>query len=427
MNVEEITKKLVSFFHKKSFLRIISVLCAILLWFYVSAVESPASEKEFDSIAITLRNKDVMMSATELSVISDSVYETTVTLSGKKSALNKVDYEEIIATIDLSDIKEAGTHELPIIVTAPSGTSVASVNPKYITVSVDKTTASQINIEPDISYNNLPTTYELGECVLTDSQSKPLTTVTVSGPAKEIERIDRVVARVDFGSINSSVEAKTNLLLLDSLGEEITSTSIRLNPQSVIVKQPVYVTKTLPLSVTQANNTFSESQISFRIKPSSVEVKGDPKILEELNNLSLDPINERTISDAMTTTVNSLIKLPDGLELVGMQNTATITVNLRNVKTNKINVTQDNLTVINAPEAMDVRFDDFEWSVLVMNASTKAITIDDIKLELDLSNYVSSGIYTVEITPKFNRDIQYAYFPNANYSVSFELVKKVGE
>ncbi|MBQ7897000.1 MAG: hypothetical protein IJ323_01110 [Clostridia bacterium] len=419
--------KLKKIFTDKNFvLRILSFLCALLLWFYVSEVESPTAEKTFESVSVTVKNKDVLLSETELSLISDAIYETNIVLSGKKRTLNKVDYDNISASVDLSRLTEAGIHELSINVVPPSGTNVVSVNPRYITVSVDKTIASTFDIVPDVNYNNLPSDYTLGDCVITDSQSKVITSVTVSGPETEIQKIDKVVARVDFGSINGSVEAKTALTLLDLYGEEITGDNIRLSNSSVKVKQPVYVTKTLPLRVAQAGTTFSDNQISFNITPSRVEVKGDPKILSELDSIQLDPINEKAIGETLTTTVNSLIKLPDGLELLTLQNTATITAKLRNVKCHELTVTPDSIKVNNLPENMDIEFHDIDSKIIVINSSNKDITLDDISLSLDLSTYSSTGLYTVFLTPSFKEELSYAYLPYANFSVTFELTEKDG-
>ena len=71
--MEEKSNKLKVLTSKTFLLRVISLLCAILLWFYVSEVESPTAEKSVESVAITLRNKDIMMNETGLSVISDAV------------------------------------------------------------------------------------------------------------------------------------------------------------------------------------------------------------------------------------------------------------------------------------------------------------------------------------------------------------------
>lgn len=422
--MEEKNKKPGSFFNRSLGLRIVSLFCAIFLWFYVSEVESPTSEKSIDSVAVSLRNKDIMMNETGLSVISDAIYETNIVLSGKKSTLNKIDYEDIKATVDMSKLTESGTHELPITVVAPAGTTVSSVNPRYITVTIDKTIAKPIEIETDIYYS---TTYEIGDPIITDAQSKALTDVTVTGPATEVNRVHSVVARVDFGVIRSEVEAKTDLICLDINGEEISETNIKLTPQSVVIRQPVYMTKTLPLTASQANNTFANNQISFKVKPSTIDVKGDPKILEELDEIRLDPINERVvIGEALTNTVNSLIKLPENIELLGMQNTATITVNVKNVKKHNFNITPENITVTNLPDFLDIKFEDFNENILIINASDKPLTMQDIKLELDLTNYLSSGIYTAIIVPEFVDDsITYAYFPyESGYSVNFELIAK---
>lgn len=421
--MDKIKKSANSFFSGSWVLKIVSLLCAILLWFYVSAVESPTSEKTIDSVAVSLRNKDVMMAETGLSVISDGMFEANIVLAGKKSTLNKIDYEDITATVDLSKLTEAGTHELPISVVAPSGTTVVSTNPRYITVSIDKTISKSIDIETDLYYSS---TYDIGECVITDTQSKVLTTVTVSGPASEVDRVSKVVAHVDFGAISSSVEAKTNLICLDVNGDEISTSSVKLSPNSVVIRQPVYMTKSLTLKAAQANNTFNDQQISFKIKPSTIDVKGDPKILEELDSITLDPINEQSvIGDALTNTVNSLIKLPEGIELLGMQNTATITVNVRNVKKHSFPITAENIKISNMADFLDLSFTDADFTVTVINASDKNIEPEDISVDLDMTNYISSGIYTVNLIPKFKEELSYAYFPHeTGYSVTFELVEK---
>ncbi len=416
--------KIKKFFSDKNiWIRVISFLCALLLWFYVSEVESPTSEKSFEEITVNVKNKDVLLNETELSLISDALYEVEVVLSGKKSTLNKVDYENIAATIDLARLKEAGVHELPVSVVPPAGTSVVSVNPKYITVSIDKTVATSFDIEVDPRYT-LPSNYTLGDCIVYDSQSKAITSVTVSGPATETAKIDKVVAKVDFGTISGSVEATAELILKDYYGETISTESLKLSTKSVKVKLPVYTTKTLPLSASQANGTFANTQISFNITPARVEVMGDPKILEEMNTLPLDPINERAIGETMSTTVTTLIKLPEGLELVTAQNTATITAKLKNVKCQEIDVTSKDIDVVELPEDMEIEFHNVDSHIIVMNSSTKELTINDLLLSLDLSTYSTSGLYTVFLTPTFKKETSWAYLPYPNYSVTFELTDK---
>lgn len=421
LSKKEAIKKFFS--DKNIWTRIISFLCALLLWFYVSEVESPTSEKSFEAITVNVKNRDVLLNETELSLISDALFDVEIVLSGKKSTLSKVDYESISATIDLSKLKEAGVYELPVSVVPPAGTSVVSVNPKYITVAIDKTVATSFDIEVDPRYT-LPSNYTLGDCIIYDSQLKTITSVTVSGPATETAKIDKVVAEIDFGTISGSVEATSELILKDHYGETISNDNIKLSTKSVKVKLPVYTTKTLPLSASQANGTFASSQISFNITPSRVEVKGDPKILEEMNSIPLDPINERAIGETMSTTVTTLIKLPEGLELVASQNTATITAKLKNVKCQELSVTSKNISVVNLPDDMEIKFRDVDSNIIVMNSSSKEVEINDILLSLDLSTYSTSGLYTVFLTPSFEKDISWAYLPYPNFSVTFELTGK---
>ncbi len=417
--MENKIKKSEGFFNKSLFLRIISILCAILLWFYVSAVESPNSEMTFDGIPISLRNKDILTAETGLSLVSGGIYETHVILSGKRSTLNKVEYEDITATADLSQITAPGTYELPVTIAPPTGTGLISSNPQYITVVVDKTISNQFEIEPQIEYT---TQYELGECIISDTKDNVITSVTVTGPAADVERIAKVVARVDFGNLEGTGSSEKPLICLDINGDEIDSQNISLSPKTVKLEQTIYMTKTLTLKASQANNTFNDSQISFRVSPSAVEVKGDPKILKEMSVINLTPINEQSlIGEALTNSVSSLIKLPDGVELVGAQNTATITVNVKNVKKHRFVFTTDDVKIKGLSDSSSVTLDDAEWDILVINAGDKEITRDDIKLELNLKDYNFSSSYTINLEPEFKGDIDYAYFDNAGCEVTFNL------
>lgn len=412
------------FSHSSTLLKIISVLCALLLWFYVSAVESPNSEKTFDGINITLKNRDLLSSEAGLAIVSDADYRADVVLSGKRSVLNKIDYSEIIATVDLSGIKEAGQYELPVKISAPTGTSIASATPGYVSITVDTPISAPFELEAEINYSNLPSSYELGDYRIVDTQGKELKTVTVTGPKTELERIARVVARVDLGSINASAEARTNLVLLDANDDEMPTSNITLTTKTVIVKQPVYITKTVPLSVSQANNTFLDDQISFKINPSTIEVKGDPKVLEKITSLPLDPINEREIGTSLVTEVVTQIKLPDGIELLSPNTTATIKASVSGVQCEKIKVTEDNLRVINNSNRFSVNVISLPETVTVINASNKKVTRDDVYFEIDLESYTNAIKYTVMVSPRFKDNHPWAYFPDESYTLTFELSEK---
>ncbi len=404
-------------------LRIGSLICALLLWIYVSEVESPTSENTYD-VSLTVENRDVLRRDHELALITTAEFSTDVVLSGKKSTLYQIKSDDIKAYIDLGKITEAGEHELEIQFVCPDGTSFVSCNPQHATVKVDKTLTVEFPVEADVTYSNLPSAYTLGECVITDSASREIKTVSVSGPKSEIDTIAKISARADFGNVSSSVETKTDLIMYDNLGEQIVSSNLKLSVDTVKVKLPVYMQKILKLTVEQAYNTFSDKQIMLRVSPSTIAVMGDPKILSEMESVALDPINEKSIGTNLTTTVNTLINLPEGIEITSDLSTANITATLINVDKNTIDFPTSSISLKNLASGLKCSLEKEELELIAINSTDTPIGEKDVTVSLDLTNYTEAGTYTANASASVIDRINYAYIVLKDYPVTFTISEK---
>ncbi len=409
---------------KKLIIFICSVVCSVFLWMYVTSVESPTYEASFTNVSVTYENRDVLRRDYELSLLTTAEYTTDIKLSGKKSTFNKIDPSDIKAYIDLSAITEAGTYELPITVSAPDGTSVKEYEPHLATVVVDKTVTVEFPIEASVTYSNLPSAYSVGDYIITDSSSKEIKKVYVSGPKSEIDSIAKIVATVDFGPVDSSVETKTNLVMYDNLGEGIVSPNLKLSVDSVKVKLPVFMQKILRLTVEQAYNTFADNQIIFKVSPSTIAVSGDPKVLSEMDTLSLDPINEKSIGANYTTTVNTLINLPDGITITSGISTAKITATLVNVARNTVTVPTSSISLKNFDDNLVCKFEDEEITLTAINSTDSPIDEKDVTVSLDMTNYTEPGTYTASVTASTIDRINHAYVVSQDYSVTFTVSEK---
>ncbi|MBR5460694.1 MAG: hypothetical protein IKV53_07460 [Clostridia bacterium] len=409
---------------KKLIIFICSVVCSVFLWMYVTSVESPTYEASYTNVTVTYENRDVLRRDHELSLLTTAEYTTDIKLSGKKSTFNKIDPSEIKAYVDLSAITEAGTYELPITISAPDGTSVKEYEPHLATVVVDKTVTVEFPIEASVTYSNLPSAYSVGDYIITDSSSKEIKKVYVSGPKSEIDSIARIVATVDFGTVDSSVETKTNLIMYDNLGEGIVSPNLKLSVDSVKVKLPVFMQKILRLTVEQAYNTFSDNQIIFKVSPSTIAVSGDPKVLSEMDTLSLDPINEKSIGTNYTTTVNTLINLPDGITITSGISTARITATLVNVARNTVTVPTSSIALKNLEDNLVCKFEDDKITLTAINSTESPIDEKDVTVSLDMTNYTEPGTYTASVTASTIDRINHAYVIAQDYEVTFTVSEK---
>ena len=409
---------------KNLIIRITSLVCAIILWFYVAKVENPSFETSFSNVPVTIDNY-ALLEQNELAIINQGDFLTDIVISGKKSLLNQLDASDIKASIDLSEITDANEYNLKINIVTPTGTSVVSSNPKSISLSVDRQTKKTFPIETDVKYSNLPSAYTTGDYeIFVDNKSEKINSVTVSGPEKELERISRVVASVDFGDVEASVEAKSELVMFDSLGNKISSSSLKLSSDTVTVRLPVYMQKILKLSVEQAYNTFSSEQIIFKISPSTIAVKGDPRVLADMDTLSLRAFNEKTIGENLTETLNSTISLPEGFEFTGAQMSASVTARLVNVEKNYIQVPTTAISTKNLANGLKVSFEDEQIEIIGINSTSAPLGEKDVKISLDLTKYTEQGTYTASVTATTIDRINHAYIVQNDYPVTFTITKK---
>ena len=402
---------------------IASVICAVFLWLYVTTVDSPSSETSFSEVHVSIENRDVLRRDYELALITSADFSTDIVLSGKKSTLNQLEHSDIKAYIDLGKIVEAGEYELPIQISCPDGTKLVSCNPQHVTVFVDKTITKEFEIEIDKRYSSLPEAYSMGELIITDSSSKELKTVSVSGPKNEIDNIARVGATVDFGDVEYSVETKTSLVMYNNLGEGIVSSNLKLSVDSVRIKLPVTTTKDIPLLTSQLYSTFSDDQVRFRIKPEKITVSGDPKIISGLDSLSLNPINERTADEHGTLNVSSTINPPEGVEILGDVSVADISVRI-SANTNKVEIPVDKIKIENTSEEFDYSFEEDTIIITGLNSTSSPLDYNDISVSVDTSGITDTGSYKLSVKASTIDRINHAFVVQKDYQVTLNVTEK---
>ncbi len=421
MNNSEIKEKGSKF--RNRIIAVVSVFCAMFLWIYVTAVESPTSETSFSEVAVSFDGRDILRRDYDLTLITSADFSADIVLSGKKSTLNQVEHSEIKAYVDLSKIVDAGEYELPIRITAPSGTKLVSCNPQYVTVFVDTTITREFDIEIDKRYSSLHETYTMGECIITDSSSKEIKTVSVSGPKNEIEHIAKIGATVDFGDIEGSVETKTSLVIYNNLGEGIISSNLKLSVDSVKIKLPVTTTKEVTLTTSQLFSTFSDNQIKFNINPKKITIEGDPKVVSSIDTLSLNPINEKTADEHGTLNVSSTINLPDGVAILGDITVADISVRISAHK-DRVTIPTEIIKLENRSAEFNYSFKEENFTAIGLNSTTSPLDYNDIAASVDVSGITEEGTYTVDVKVTTLDGIRHAYIVSNDYELTLKVENK---
>ena len=238
-------------------------------------------------------------------------FETTVNVTLKSRNRVQLNAEKNDETrnfrvmADLSELGE-GTHEVPLEVQNLSSGVTAEIEPKTITVTIEKKVSKTFTVEPVLSSTNLKEGYSIAS-LEADPQKVEITTGD-----RTLKDIDRVVAVIDPSEIGtSSSKVKGTIQAWDSA-----KNPLAIIPDHETVNVAVTLdapTKQIELFVSQQGTVPNGvSHFIYRMSAISGTVSGDQSILDTLEQIGV-PIDISRITSTVERTVE--VPVPDGVTI----------------------------------------------------------------------------------------------------------------
>jgi len=388
----------------KIFSIVLSGLVAVGLWLYVVTVESPGSERTYYNIPVILQNENVLEERGLM--ITSQLPSVTLTLSGTRTDLNKLDENNINILVNAASIEAEGTHQLSYSVSYPgsvSGGDISRVGQSVnmITVTVEKRAIKNVDVEIEYS-GKIPDGFIADtENILMDYDA-----VRVSGPESVVSQITQAKIRVDLSDRTSTLMGAYSYQLCDQDGNPVDAKLVTTNVEKVNLTLKIQRMKTIPVKVEAIYGggiTAENSVIAF--KPTSILVAGSEAQLANLDQivLTLDFIEVLKAEAEKPGANGSLdkstwqlsIELPEGVTNRSAETEVTIEITFINVKIKELSITK--FEKINVPEGMSPNIARLEILVAGRSDMVDRIDADDITAKVDFSNALPGGSFPVEI------------------------------
>ncbi|MBR3993937.1 MAG: hypothetical protein IKI97_01490 [Clostridia bacterium] len=379
------TKGFSSFFAK-----IVCIIAAIMVWFYVSGEQSITFEKEFTGVQI----KYEMGALTEkgYTVINGKNATVNVTLSGTRRDVNSIKNEDIIARVDLSNVNTSGEYPVDIYVSAPGNTVVKNTYPSELKLYIDKTTKKSFKIEPEAHNISMgDSSLKIRRYDLTVNE------VWVTGPAEELDKIAGAKIDLDFYGeklTSNVIKSNVTIKLVGDDGKVYSNPYVIMDELKTDVEVVVNKYVTVPIKAKYSGKfNIKDSGYSETIEPKELTIRGTPEIIDGISYIETNEINSDEISGAIYD-VTTGITLPGGVETEGTApKTAKVTLERVN-GTGKI--TTDNIIFINSPAGYEVSLADKEITVTFSGnlEDIEKLNGNNVYLIADLSGITKAGEYT---------------------------------
>ena len=276
------------------FVFLVSLIAAFVVWVAVAMYASP-DEKTTISVPISIDMENGVISKNSYQIFGTYNNTVDITVSGPRYLISKLKPEDISAVAKTNDVDSAGISNLPIkaaVLSNSDEVSIVDMSVSSVTVYFDTLESKKFDVEVDKS--------KLSESVASDyviHDVTPLTTsVTLSGPKTEIDKVNRVVVAPEIdGTLTKSQTVDTVVSLEGSRAVDTVSINEYIHfEEKVKVKISVWQSEEIPLSV---NIDGTADGISYSINPKTAKLGIDTEHADSIKNIFLDSVTESNIKD----------------------------------------------------------------------------------------------------------------------------------
>ncbi len=392
--------------------RIVCLAFAVIIWLYVMSNNSPDYERTFSGVSVGIENSALLMSESDLSVISGYGSLVDITVTGKRSDVVSYSLEDIVASVDVSGIDAGGRHQLSVSVATPDGCVLKSVYPTSVEVYVDEISTKTVPVKVNVTSVQYDQSISLGAII------PDVSAVTISGPVSVIEAANAAVVDLSLGTVTTSLNARGEVRIVNEAGAEIINPYLVVSQSSVGVSVPVYLEKDIPISVDMKHGYLTTDNSIVTVTPKKITVRADPKLLDGVTSFTVATVDETKLGDDTTQIVS--INLPDGVENVSGSETASISVRHRG--TVKKSIAVSNITLKN-PNGLDYTVIGDSVNVTLRSPSVLAEGLDPSDFEVvgELSYSGITGIVQVPLTVKVPNRFSSSVYPIGEYTLTVNI------
>lgn len=392
-------------------LKILSLAIAVLIWLIVRNVQDPVIVQTFYDIPVTLVNESYLSNNMKIPLLIDGDDTVKVRIKAEESVIKELKKEDIVAQADMTQIYMDATPKMvPVEVTCKGiADDNITVTPRNIQVDIE----NQTSVEKTIAVNTGDTTpdkdYEVGSL-----QANP-EKVTISGPESIINKIDKVVAKIDVtGMKESNVELDSELKIYDKNQDELSEKQLSyLNLAGVqdnkikIQAQFWKVQKNVKIgSEYSGSPQYGYEVDSVSVVPETLSLAGTDEALQKLavegNTLTI-PASYIDVSGKdsdFDVKVDISELFPENMKLArDINSTVIATVKILPYNSRDYEVSPTQIKVENKPENMNYKFepDKIVARIKAKEEDLDNLKTDDIQMKIDLKD-AKAGENTLPVT-----------------------------
>lgn len=396
-------------------LKLVSVVCAMMLWIIVYNSEDPVEFVRFYNVPVEFENTDVLEKDGKVyEVLGNTDVISSIRVRAKRSVTSDLSKSDIRVVADFKNMKMDGTIELEVYCNRYSkGEIEFELSSKELKLFAE----SKVEASPFIYVETVGTPkdgYMVYDAKTTHNR------MTVSGGKSIVERIDKAVALVDVSGASGDIITYVDIALYDVNGAVISTEKLDMNVEYEQATVYIFPTKTVPvryeISGTPAENYVTTGNVTYETE--EIAVMGRAATLASFSEIVVkgEEVSVEGAEGNVTLNLDLDKYLPSGVYRVDKDThngRVTVDVEVVPIIEQEFEIQASQVEVMNIPNKYfaDITLDTAQFTVTVRGAQHLIAQLDKSQIEgtIDIEEWIEENSIKVleagtvyKIIPKFD-------------------------
>lgn len=408
-------------FQNSKFLFVVSVLISLSMWIYMSIGTGNDTIVTISNIPVQIELSDEAI-ANGLQIFNKGDITASVNVSGNRAIIGSLGPNDIIVTAATNSIESSGNCTLSLSASKANPYEDFQINsnvtPSTVNVLVDYYRESTFDILDNVVYK-----VSEGYYASTALSSK---TIMISGPQSEVSKVAKVTASATLeNTLAASTETTAEILLYDSDNNLIEDTDM-LNMDFTTVDASISVLPEKSLDIVPVFNNKPDGLIitenMINIEPSSIMLAGSQGVLENLDSITLEPIDFSTLRNERQT-FTLAIDIPPDCKNISNTSTARVTLDLSSMSSKTLTVERFDVQGLTSNHTAHITQKSIDVTIYGPKEQLDRLSKDKVTAVIDTSS--SSGtVGSVQMPVTFTMSDVSGCWINGLYKANLTISEK---
>ena len=312
---------------------VLSLFIAVLIWFFVVSQLNPDMDARFNNIDVQITDIE-QLTANGLAIVSGGNETADVKVRGKRDKIVLLEADSFKISASVASITVPGTYNLSYNIEVPD-VSIVAKTPSQISVVIDHISSKTVPASVIFS-GKLPDSFIMDDYTLSPDA------IIVKGPQRYLDQIHSAVVSFDLNNVKKSEHKTMSYTFLNKQGSVLDIDGITVDTPAINIETKIIQAKTIPVTVDIiSEGMFAENIAQVSIYPKTVEVTGDPDVVNSINSISVGTVNLKAALLSHQQNIDFDFILPDGLRSEKHIDTVSVNVSPEGYGYTKVVISSD--------------------------------------------------------------------------------------